>query len=157
MVERGELKIASQRLVHVGQSRCTLRSKTTDRNSKRPFLERGSIPLDRKTHPKKMHPQCLSPNRGADSIHLSTMEQVSPRIPLRCVKMREMQGAEDEPAGSLHIVNDQGRIPIATPQIAYFHAPIKKFASLSRNINSPFFPHCNFAPVKGAHIVLVSI
>ena len=76
---------------------------------------------------------------------------------LRCVKMREMQGAEDEPAGSLHIVNDQGRIPIATPQIAYFHAPIKKFASLSRNINSPFFPHCNFAPVKGAHIVLVSI
>ena len=37
--------------------------------------------------------------------------------------MREMQGAEDESEGSLHIVNDQGRIPIATPQIAYFHAP----------------------------------
>ena len=37
--------------------------------------------------------------------------------------MREMQGAEDKPDGSLHTVNDLGRIPMATPQIAYFHAP----------------------------------
>ena len=41
----------------------------------------------------------------------------------RRVKMREMQGAEDKPDGSLHEVNDQGRIPKATLQIAYFHAP----------------------------------
>ena len=37
--------------------------------------------------------------------------------------MREMQGAEAKVEGSLHEVNDQNRMPIATPQIAYFHAP----------------------------------
>ena len=37
--------------------------------------------------------------------------------------MSEIQGDEDEPAGSLHKVNDQNRMPKATPQIAYFHAP----------------------------------
>ena len=38
--------------------------------------------------------------------------------------MREMQGAEAKSEGSLHEVNDQGRMPIATPQIAYFHLPL---------------------------------
>ena len=37
--------------------------------------------------------------------------------------MREMQGAEDEPEGSLHEVNDRRRIPIATQQITYFYTP----------------------------------
>ena len=37
--------------------------------------------------------------------------------------MRDMQGAEAKVEGSLHEVNDQNRMPIATPQIAYLHAP----------------------------------
>ena len=45
--------------------------------------------------------------------------------------MREMQGAEDEPDGSLHEVNDQGRIPKATQQIAYFHAPDHEYLSFN--------------------------
>ena len=42
---------------------------------------------------------------------------------IRCVKMREMQGAEAKVEGSLHEVNDRNRMPKATLQIAYFHAP----------------------------------
>ena len=37
--------------------------------------------------------------------------------------MHEKQGTEAKVEGSLHDVNDQGRIPKATPQIAYFHIP----------------------------------
>ena len=37
--------------------------------------------------------------------------------------MREMQGAEDEPEGSLPEVNDQGRVLKATLQIVRFDTP----------------------------------
>lgn len=37
--------------------------------------------------------------------------------------MYKMQGAEAKAAGSLQIVNDQGRMPKATPQIVYYFAP----------------------------------
>ena len=55
---------------------------------------------------------------------------------MRCVKMREMQGAKAKVEGSLHIVNDRNRMPQATPQIAYFHAPTCKDSKFSTNIQA---------------------
>ena len=43
----------------------------------------------------------------------------------RCVRMREMQGAEDEAEGSIYVICDRSRVPIATQQIVRYNAPTR--------------------------------